>query len=255
MSVTFLIPVRHQDGVADYPRLWNLLKDTLASVAAQVNLDWHAIVVANKMLPVPNTLPLDKITFISLERQYKGWSPLKFETKDFKKHLIDKAMRRRCGVIHARNAIKPDWFFMVDADDYVSRDLVATIKYMTEPQHKMVVVETGLMVSAARQVYTVTDDFNIVCGTSLGIRADYLYQQMEVNEQRFHTLLSQHHAQYFPMAQREMLRLRGTPYAAYLLHDQNHGVHLWKYDEQMRKPFYITPGIRERFTIPEPEEG
>ena len=249
--IVFLIPVRHESGVENYEKLWLLLNHTLASVAAQDCDDWHVVVVANKVLPIHASLPSRKITFIEYKRRFQGKALIRWNEEEFQRHIVDKALRRRTGIVWVRQQLSPTWYFMLDADDYVSNDLVSTIVSTTEPKHSMVTVDSGLVVSLRHQTYYATSEFNTMCGSSVALRAPWVHHELE-NEDVIYTLLAQHRHKYFkgilPMYARHSLY--GHPRAAYLQHNQNHGRAIWGYEKGLDKMTPLTDKIRAKFQIP-----
>ena len=251
--IVFLIPVRHEAGVNDYDKIWRLLNHTLTSIAAQDCPDWHVVVCANTVLPILPSLPSNKITFLENKRDFLGRTLNAWDFHDFRDHLRDKAYRRRCGVMYTLEHIRaPKWYFMADADDYVSSDLVSTILETTEPHHLITTVECGLIVNVGRNLYSVTDDFNTACGTSIAIRADLVHHSLS-SSLDIGICLGQHkYDQYFTdICKRcEHHKLEGIPRAAYLQHDQNHGRKIWDYTKQMEDAKPISDEIRAQFSIP-----
>jgi hypothetical protein len=251
--IVFLIPVRHELSVPDYSRTWKLLNHTLASIACQDTDQWHAVVCANKVMPVRAGLPLDKITFLEYKRDFIGRSMTAWNTAEFKEHLLDKAIRRRAGFNYAHQNIQPQWYFMADADDYVSSDLVSTILSTTEHHHQIVTVDRGLVVSLSRRCYVETDQFNDVCGTSIAFRAGLIQANLQ-NDEPLALLLSQHKYSQFESAFQAYQRhsLQDRSYAAYLQHDDNHGRKLWAHTKFLTEDesCLISDDVRERFGIP-----
>jgi len=52
--VTFIIPVRHQDNSKNWGLLKANLTQTIASIAAQTNKNWRAVIVANEGADLPD---------------------------------------------------------------------------------------------------------------------------------------------------------------------------------------------------------
>ena len=250
--IVFLIPVRHEAGVNDYDKIWRLLNYTLTSIAAQDCPDWHVVVCANTVLPIWGSLPSHKITFLEQKRDFLGRTLNAWNFHDFREHLRDKAYRRRCGVVYALEHLRPTWYFMADADDYVSSDLVSTILDTTEPRHLVTTVNCGLIVNAGKNLYSVTDDFNTMCGTSIAIRTRLVHQSLS-SPLDIGICLGQHkYERYFTdlCQQNEHHTLEHIPRAAYLQHEQNHGRKIWNYTKQMDAAMPITDEIRTKFSIP-----
>lgn len=251
--IVFLIPVRHHNSVPDYEKTWSLLNQSLMSLTQQTNVQWHAVVCANKVLSVNKEIAYGQVTFLEYESDYVGRTLQGWNQREFNQHLIDKAQKRRFGLQFVRSepSIHPDWYFMMDADDLVSKHLVANIYQTSQREHRILNVTQGLIVDANRQRFATTEDFNRMCGTSVAVRPRFIQEHFE-NETNLTLLLAQHH---FHQYHRGMCSARywrhtlSAPLAAYMQHDDNHGRNLWshrKFDGQE-----ISEKVREEFLIPD----
>jgi hypothetical protein len=251
MNVIFLIPVRHEDGVEDYGDVWQRLISMLRSIANQTVPNWHAMVVANKVLPIPSDLPSRQITFVELQRSFIGCSPAHWDEDEFREHLIDKAVRRHCGVVAAmQQDFKAAWYFMADADDYVANDLVSTILSTTELHHKIVTLQRGLLLTA-KQEYVELDQFSEHCGTSIAIRSSLIHDNLH-NNNHVGALFGQHSFQHFEDLCRHSERhvLGQIPRVTHALHTQNYRGNLWDASEYLVDTRPLTEKIRKKFQIP-----
>ena len=57
--VTFIIPVRHQSNSKDWSSLKVNLAQTITSISAQTNKNWHAVIVANQGADLPDLPPIE----------------------------------------------------------------------------------------------------------------------------------------------------------------------------------------------------
>ncbi len=253
--IVFLIPVRHETSVEDYEQVWGLLNNTLLSIASQDHPAWHIMVCANKVLPIASVIPQGKITFIEHHRNRACHNPSYFNDPDFDAHLVDKAQRRRVCVERTQKiGINPSWYFMADADDYVSTDLVSTILTTTENHHGIVTLDTGIILNATTASYVQVDGFNEMCGTSIAMRGSLVHSALQdkkhtnmlLGRYDFHELLA---GKYCSHSSRHSMS--GIPRAAYVQHEQNYGRNLWDYSELLAAAKPITPEIRARFTLPQ----
>jgi len=241
--IVFLIPVCHHESVEDYEQIWGLLNNTLMSLAGQDCPKWHAMVCCSKMLPIAPELPRRQITFLTSTRR-----------AGFDNHMKDKAARRlACVERVSKVGLRPAWYFMADADDYLATNVVSTILTTTERRHSIVTLDTGIVIDSQKQSYVTTDDFNDLCGTSVAIHASLVHSTIQsephiqtlLSEWRFPKLLAGKFCQYH-----NRHSMAGFPRAAYVLHDQNYSRHMWDYSELMAASKPLTNEIREHFTLP-----
>ena len=237
VEVVFLIPIRHHNSVQDYSHTWSMLQRTLFSLSSQDCDSWHAVVCGNKILPLDSKLPCGKITCLQYNGKFVGYTVDKWDEEHIKKHIQDKAIKRQCGVMYASEHILPTWYFMLDADDIVAKDLVSTIKHQSLPRHRIIQVNNGIMVRDWQ--YYQTDAFNTFCGSSVGCSSTLLHFQLSSNHQsNIVTILGLHNVQkyYNSICSKEnTLCLTDKPYCAYMIHNENHSKNTWKYKDRMNK--------------------
>ena len=251
--IVFLIPVRHHDSVEDYEQTWGLLNNTLMSLASQDCPHWHAIVWASQILPIAGVLPQRQITFVPYQGNRICSNPTSWNQADIDTHILDKAERRHhCLDNCYEQNLRPSWYFMADADDYLASDVVSTILNTTEPRHSIVTLDTGIILNAHHGTYTTVHNFHDMCGTSIAISASFINSAHEhdavddfLGRPTFYQMLAGQHGSYS-----NRHSLSGLPRAAYVLHDQNYGQNLYDYSELLALANPITPDIRERFTLP-----
>lgn len=163
--LVFIIPVRHQDSVADWPVLKRYMAQTLASISAQTAPCWECVIVANTGADLPDLPAGCRVQFVDL--------PLP-DLPDRTTHLedyydairADKGLRIYTGL----QDVMPDSHVMVvDFDDFVScrlAELVSTNR--NAPGWNL---EKGYVWSGGRWCY-LQPNFHGLCGTSHIIRRD-----------------------------------------------------------------------------------
>jgi hypothetical protein len=209
------------------------------------------MVIANTVLPIPSWLPDQKITFIELKNSFVGRSIPEWDEVEFNKYLVDKATRRRSGIITAAKLnMHPAWYFMADADDYVSDDLVSTIISTTELHHKIATVNSGLIMDKQEQSYVRVNDINKVCGTSIAVSSSLIQKHID-DGKKLGTMLGQHEFKYFKSlcGYQEHHSLGGIPRVIYVQHDQNYSGNTWANKARLVEASPLTDEIRQKFGI------
>jgi len=168
--LTFVIPLRHPQNSADWPALKQRLAETIRSIAAQDDVRWRAIIVANEgsdLPALPNHFEVKQVDFPP--------NPM-FEQADndleaFRDACrLDKGRRVLAGILEAD---KTGHVMVVDDDDFVSRRLTSFVAGY--PGKNGWYVQSGyLWGDGGRLIYEYAD-FSRFCGTSHIIRAD-LYE-------------------------------------------------------------------------------
>lgn len=167
--LTFVIPVRHPDNAANWQALKSRLAETLRSIAAQTSDDWEGVVVANRgsdLPPMPERFrveavdfapnPLHELTEGTRERVYEAFR-------------LDKGQRVLAGMLSCRS---PNYFMIVDDDDFVSNRLAAFVRDKAGPPG-WELAEGYVWSEGGRVVYR-HPEFSKLCGTSHIVRADLL---------------------------------------------------------------------------------
>lgn len=165
--LTFIIPVRHPSGVADWATAKQHLAETLASLHNQTSDAYEIYVVANRGTDLPPLgakarlvevdtdpmrLPAEKTGggYLTLVRYDKGW-------------------RVMAGLVAAR----PQGHVMVvDYDDLVSRKLAAYVDRY--PKRAGWFIRSGWLFEDDGRICPLGRGFNAYCGTSLIFRARWL---------------------------------------------------------------------------------
>ena len=168
--LTFIIPVRHQENSKDWATLKANLTQTIASIAAQTNPNWRAVIVANEGADLPN-LPLGfEIVFVdfSPNAMHDQQGNDKEIFYDF--FRMDKGSRVLKGMLHIQNT---NFYMIVDDDDFVSKDLVQFVSKNTNSNGWK--ITEGYVWGDGGRLLFAHDDFANYCGTSL-IISSKLYQ-------------------------------------------------------------------------------
>jgi len=162
--LAFITTLRHPQNSVSYGRVEELLEGTLRSVAQQSSDDYVIIVVGNKRPDF--TLPA-RTHFVQVD--FPPPAPATGAQTAREPFVWDKGTKLGIGLLKARE-FSPTHVMSFDADDFVHRNLAATIH--DHPDHDGWVVREGLMYSKARNSYIAQHQFNRACGTSFIIPFD-----------------------------------------------------------------------------------
>lgn len=165
--LNFIIPVRHQDTVADWALVKSCLATTIRSLRAQDNPAWTATVVASRGADLPPCLEGIDVVRVDLEVTRPDSSGPRELFYEAIRH--DKGHRFLAGLMHTRRV---GHIMVVDYDDLVSRRLATLVA--DHPQANGWYVDRGYFFSGGRIVYHCRSNFFEWCGTSHIIRADLL---------------------------------------------------------------------------------
>lgn len=203
--VTFVIPIRHQDNARDWAVVKRNLTQTLASIAAQTDKRWRAVVVANHGadLPVlPRQAEVLRVDFSPNPHHDQGALGVE-EFRDF--FRIDKGRRVLAGMLHARAT---RYFMIVDDDDLVRNDIVQFVAQ--HDGHNGWEVKSGYVWSSGGSLLYRHDNFSGICGTCLIVRSD-LYGLPERMEDASPAYVMQMLGSHIRIS--GILSARGTPLA------------------------------------------
>lgn len=171
--ITFIIPVRHPANSSDWNRLKVNLAQTIASISAQKNSNWRAIIVANHEadLPaIPDGFEIIRVDFPPNSiYEYQGGDKEVF----YDAVRLDKGRRILMGMLHIRNTA---FYMVVDDDDFVSNKIVDFVS--TRINSNGWKIDKGYIWGDGGKLLFQHNDFANFCGTSLIIRSD-LYQLPE----------------------------------------------------------------------------
>jgi hypothetical protein len=156
--LAFVTTLRHPQNSVSYDRVEDLLQATLRSVARQSSEDYVIIIVGNKR---PDFDLPQHAHFVEVD--FPPPAPPTGAQTAREPFVWDKGTKLGVGLIAARQ-FSPTHIMSFDADDFVHRDLAATVH--RSPKHNGWVVDNGWMYSRARNSYVSQRQFNRACGTS-----------------------------------------------------------------------------------------
>ena len=132
-AFTFAIALTPRANAGDWGLIEALLDLTLASVRAQTDPNWRALIAVHERprLAVPD----DRISFVDVDWPVAP-PGLYNDDSGRKKHLLSDLVRDRGG----------GYLMMLDADDWVDHDLVAAARAGIGEDHVGALIETGLAV-------------------------------------------------------------------------------------------------------------
>jgi hypothetical protein len=162
--LAFITTLRHPQNSVSYGRVEELLEGTLRSVAQQSSEDYVIIIVGNKRPDF--TLP-DRTHYVQVD--FPPPAPATGAHTAREPFVWDKGTKLGIGLIKAQQ-FSPTHVMSFDADDFVHRNLAATIH--DQPTHNGWVLREGWMYSRARNSYVPQHQFNRACGTSFIIPFD-----------------------------------------------------------------------------------
>lgn len=162
--LVFITSVRHPHNATDYGRVEQLLQRTLASVCAQLDTDFRAVVVANQ--PLSFATPGEVETVIV---DFPAPSDHPGAQIDREAILRDKGTKLAVGLLAARQHgarhIMP-----FDADDFVSHRIAGFVN--RHPDNAGWYLSKGHAYYERRGLMRSIENFHERCGTSFVIRQD-----------------------------------------------------------------------------------
>lgn len=161
-TLTFIVPVRHQDNASDWNKLCSNLGQTARSIAGQRAAGWRAVVVANEgadLPPLPPGFEVERVTFPPNNMHDLSQGPREAVLDAFR---FDKGRRVLSGMLRARDSA---FFMVVDDDDLVSAELTGFV--VRNPGGQGWAVTRGYVWNDDGSIFLEHDDFNHICGSSL----------------------------------------------------------------------------------------
>jgi len=189
-TITFIIPVRHQENSKDWSRLKSNLTQTIASIANQSSKDWRAVIIANEGADLPKVPAGFDIVRVNFPPNQLHDLPAGNKELFYDAFRLDKGRRVLKGMLHIPDAA---YYMIVDDDDFVSSQLVDYVAAnSTESGWK---IRNGYVWGDGGQWLFLHNDFSNFCGTSLIIRSD-LYKLPpsfeDASEDYIKTMLGSH---------------------------------------------------------------
>lgn len=157
--LTFVTSLRHPQNSADYAFVEHLLHDTLASVTAQAGAEFTVVVVGNQR---PARSLGAHVEFVQVD--FPAPAPASGPRTARAPFVWDKGTKIGAGLLAAARH-DPTHVMIVDADDFVHRDLARFVG--AHDAERGWFVDRGWMYSRARGVYVEQRAFHQACGTSL----------------------------------------------------------------------------------------
>jgi len=159
--LTFVIPLRHPANAPDWAVLKHRLAQTMRSIAAQDDVRWRAIVVANEgsdLPPLPKNFEIKEVYFPPNPMFEQGENDLEAFRECVR---LDKGRRVLAGILEA----DPDGHVMVvDDDDFVSCRLTGFVA-AHRAENGWYVRDGYIWGDGGRLIYEYAD-FSRFCGTS-----------------------------------------------------------------------------------------
>jgi len=179
-DLTFIVPIRHPDNLRDPAAQKQILTKTFASIAAQRDNSWRAVIVANPGTPLPDTIP-EGIDIVWVDYAPNPQHELK--DHDFRAalnvFLLDKGRRVWSGIKAFPNS---RYFMVLDDDDFVSRDLTGFVRRNSGPNGWY--IEKGFGMDPDGRHAVALDRFHKTSGSSHIVRAD-LYPLPDAQDPTF----------------------------------------------------------------------
>jgi hypothetical protein len=159
--LAFVTSLRHPRNAGNYRRVEELLQLTLRSLTAQTSGEYVVFVVGNQAPELEPGLA-ERVRFVPVG--FAAPEAARGPHADRWQFVRDKGSKIGVGLLAARQ-YAPDHVMIVDADDFVHRDLAEfTARHRDHPGW---VVDQGWVYSGARTAYRRQPDFHRTCGTSL----------------------------------------------------------------------------------------
>jgi len=165
--VTFIIPVRHQANSKDWGRLKANLTQTIASIAAQTNPNWRAVIIANEgadLPDMPGGFEIVRVDFPPNSMHEQGENDKEVFHDAVR---LDKGRRILMGMLHRQDTA---FYMTVDDDDFISNRLVSFIAQNVTANGWM--ISEGYIWGDGGNLLYIHHNFSNFCGTSLIIRSD-----------------------------------------------------------------------------------
>lgn len=124
--LTYLTSIRHPRNSNDYARVWRLFDDTCRSVLSARDAEVQVVVVANTV-PDAHRARWAGQPVRFLEVDFPPPSPRRVAATGLEAARLDKGSKYVAGLLHLREAATTGHVTLLDADDFVHRDLAALV--------------------------------------------------------------------------------------------------------------------------------
>lgn len=158
--IAFILPVRHPANARSYARIEELLQQTVASVCNAADEDYRVIVSCSKA-------PEDPVPHPNVDYHVVDFPPPgagQASEQQIESFRRDKGTKVFAGMLKARD-YGADHIMIVDADDFVHRDLAGFCNSHKDANGWF--VKQGLMYRDGGAVVCDLDNFSDHCGTSI----------------------------------------------------------------------------------------
>ncbi|QHJ11285.1 hypothetical protein FX988_01513 [Paraglaciecola mesophila] len=170
--IAFIIAFRHPNSTKNYEHVVDLLRATLLSLASQTNENYRVYIGCNVAPEID--IDTNKVRICTID------CPIPSSRKEV---LLDKGVKRALAIQTANNEIKPDYFFLLDADDLVSTDCVDYLHqqdWASSPGGYW--LERGFLLDMFNRKVQEKYGFNRYCGSSLILSATTLTSKLFTGE-------------------------------------------------------------------------
>ena len=229
----FLIPVTHHLNADDYDNTWRLLDHTLHSVTSQTCDEFHVMVACSKVMPLHICSRIDKVTFIECADHIICESQPSQTGKEYDLHILDKSIKRK-KLIQESSWLSPSLFMMMDADDFVHKDLVRYA--FGNSLQAITVLNKGWAIHKKRSHYI--ENMTAYCGSTVIAKPCFLKDILDS-----HKHLGDH--QLYRSCQHEV----PFPSIVYNIHAANHSCYLSKYNKRWKYESELTSKIMSDFNM------
>tara|TARA_R110001583_G_scaffold181353_1_gene338565 strand:+ start:9154 stop:10011 length:858 start_codon:yes stop_codon:yes gene_type:complete len=173
--IAFIIAFRHPDSTKNYAHVVTLLEATLHSLVNQKNDNFKVYIGCNNIPELNISDP--RIIFCPIS------CPLPNNRQEV---LLDKGVKRAAAIRSANNDSNPDYYFMLDADDLVSKHCVSTLHTLEQSSSGGYWLDRGYLLDMLNRRVQEKCGFNRYCGSSLILNAklitDVLFLQRGSHE-------------------------------------------------------------------------
>lgn len=177
----FLTTIRHPDNATDYARTLSMLALTLESIShQQTRWPYRLLVVCNR--GYKPELVSELVDYLEVDLPPAG--DARGQRQALKNTYLDKGCKTAAGLQYLRQH-NPDRVFMIDADDWVHRDLVETL--MTAPSDQFWYVNRGFFVNYAARTAIHKHGLCRYCGSTFAYPFAQLMDMAQLPSVRIET--------------------------------------------------------------------
>jgi hypothetical protein len=178
--ISFIIAFRHPESTNNYSQVVQLLEDTLYSLINQTDQNFSVYIGCNiaPELDIVDT----RIQFCPID------CPLPSNRKEI---LMDKGVKRAIAIQTAIKNVSPDLFFLLDADDLVSKYCVAELHSLeTTKSAGGYWLERGYLLDMFNRRVQEKCGFNRYCGSSLVLNSQVVTDVLFLHKDNLQSMRS-----------------------------------------------------------------